>query len=253
MRPRRGQPKSTFSALHNQRRPGDRQPPCSPLAEEFTEGCALAVGAVHADSLDGAVRNYNRRMSEPADITGLLKAWSRGDKEALEQLMPLVYAQLHAQARRYMRSERADATLQSTALVHEVYLRLTKAHDVNWSDRAHFFALSAQIMRRILVDAARARTASKRGGGAPRAGRSPANDPDRIPAAQSDTDLMLCALDDALDSLAQRDPQTSEGDRIALLCWTERRRNGGHASGLAANGDARLAAREGVARARAGG
>ena len=153
------------------------------------------------------MRNYNRRMSEPADITGLLKAWSQGDKEALEQLMPLVYAQLHAQARRYMRSERADLTLQSTALVHEVYLRLTKAHDVNWSDRAHFFALSAQIMRRILVDAARARTASKRGGGAPRAGRSPADDPDRIPTAQSDTDLMLCALDDALDSLAQRDPR----------------------------------------------
>ena len=146
-------------------------------------------------------------MAESADITGLLKAWSGGDKEALGQLMPLVYAQLRVQARRYMRSERAELTLQSTALVHEVYLRLTKAHDVNWSDRAHFFALSAQMMRRILVDAARARTASKRGGGAPRAGPSPANDPDRIPAAQSDTDLMLCALDDALDSLAQRDPR----------------------------------------------
>ena len=145
-------------------------------------------------------------MSAPADITGLLKAWSGGDKGALEQLMPLVYAQLHAQARRYMRSERADHTLQSTALVHEVYLRLTKTHEVTWNDRAHFFALSAQIMRRILVDAARARTASKRGGGAPRV-EPPANDPDRIPTAQSDTDLMLCALDDALDSLAQRDPR----------------------------------------------
>lgn len=145
-------------------------------------------------------------MSAPADITGLLKAWSGGDKGALEQLMPLVYAQLHAQARRYMRSERADLTLQSTALVHEVYLRLTKAHDVTWNDRAHFFALSAQIMRRILVDAARARTASKRGG-ASRAARSPAIDPNRIPTAESDTDLMLCALDDALDSLAQRDPR----------------------------------------------
>jgi RNA polymerase sigma factor (TIGR02999 family) len=88
-----------------------------------------------------------------------------------------------------------------------VYLRLTKAHDVTWNDRAHFFALSAQIMRRILVDAARARTASKRGGGAPRVGRPAANDPDRIPTAQSDTDLMLCVLDDALDSLAQRDPR----------------------------------------------
>lgn len=121
--------------------------------------------------------------------------------------MPLVYAQLRAQARRYMRRERADLTLQSTALVHEVYLRLTKAHDVDWHDRGHFFALSAQIMRRILVDAARARTAAKRGGDAPRADRAPASDPDRIPDAQSDTDLMLCALDDALDSLAQREPR----------------------------------------------
>jgi len=146
-------------------------------------------------------------VSTPADITGLLKAWSRGDKVALEQLMPLVYAQLRAQARRYMRGERAKLTLQSTALVHEVYLRLTKAHDVTWNNRAHFFALSAQIMRRILVDAARARTASKRGGGAPRVGPPPANDPDRIPTAQSDTDFMLCALDDALESLARRDPR----------------------------------------------
>ena len=153
------------------------------------------------------MQHYNRRMAEPADITGLLKAWSRGDKVALEQLMPLVYAQLRAQARRYMRGERAKLTLQSTALVHEVYLRLTKAHDVTWNNRAHFFALSAQIMRRILVDAARARTASKRGGGAPRVGPPPANDPDRIPTAQSDTDFMLCALDDALESLARRDPR----------------------------------------------
>jgi RNA polymerase sigma factor (TIGR02999 family) len=145
-------------------------------------------------------------MPGPADVTGLLKAWSQGDKDALEQLMPLVYAQLRAQARRYMRSERADLTLQSTALVHEVYLRLTKAHDVSWNDRAHFFALSAQIMRRILVDAARARSAAKRGGASGTA-RSPAIDPNLIPDARSDTDLMLCALDDALDSLAQRDPR----------------------------------------------
>ena len=146
-------------------------------------------------------------MSAPADITGLLKAWSRGDKDALEQLMPLVYAQLHAQARRYMRNERVDATLQSTALVHEVYLRLTRTHDMNWNDRAHFFALSAQIMRHILVEAARARTALKRGGATPRAGRVPAKDPDRLPAAESDNALMLCALDDALHSLAQHDPR----------------------------------------------
>ena len=102
---------------------------------------------------------------DSADITGLLKAWGRGDQVALEQLTPLVYAQLRAQARRYMRNERSGVTLQSTALVHEVYLRLINAQDVDWHDRVHFFALSAQIMRRILVDAARARAAAKRGGG----------------------------------------------------------------------------------------
>jgi RNA polymerase sigma factor (TIGR02999 family) len=149
-------------------------------------------------------------MPEPADITGLLKAWGRGDKDALNQLMPLVYAQLRAQARRYLRSERAGTSLQSTALVHEVYLRLTKAHDVDWQDRAHFFALAAQIMRRILVDAARARIASKRGGGALRAERSAAIDLDRIPTAQSDAALMICALDNALDSLAQVDARRAK-------------------------------------------
>ena len=80
---------------------------------------------------------------ESIDITGLLKAWRHGDQRALEELMPLVYAQLHAQARRQMRNEQSGATLQSTALVHEVYLRLVRAHDVDWHDRTHFFALSA--------------------------------------------------------------------------------------------------------------
>ena len=102
---------------------------------------------------------------DPADITRLLKAWGRGDEQALDQLMPLVYTQLRAQARRYMRDERSGLTMQTTALVHEAYLRLTRAEDVDWHDRVHFFALSAQIMRRILVDAARKRAATKRGGG----------------------------------------------------------------------------------------
>jgi RNA polymerase sigma factor (TIGR02999 family) len=107
-------------------------------------------------------------VADSVDITGLLKAWGGGDQAAFDQLMPLVYAQLRAQARRHMRNERSGLTLQSTALVHEVYLRLTKAQDVDWQDRVHFFALSAQIMRRILVDAARARAAVKRGGEAAR-------------------------------------------------------------------------------------
>jgi RNA polymerase sigma factor (TIGR02999 family) len=145
-------------------------------------------------------------MPEPADITGLLKAWRHGDRQALEQLMPLVYAQLRLQARRYLRNERPGVTLQSAALVHELYLRLTRADEVDWNDRAHFFALSAQIMRRILVDAARARTTWKRGG----AERAEAVDLDTIPSGESDTALMLCALDDALESLAQVDPRRAK-------------------------------------------
>jgi RNA polymerase sigma factor (TIGR02999 family) len=149
-------------------------------------------------------------MAELADITGLLKAWGQGDSRALEQLMPLVYAQLRAQARRYLRNERSGITLQSTALVHELYLRLTNAEEIDCRDRAHFFALSAQIMRRVLVDAARARNALKRGGATPRDTHSSAVDPDRIPAARSDTALLLCALDDALESLAQTDPRRAK-------------------------------------------
>ena len=149
-------------------------------------------------------------MLDSVDITGLLKAWGHGDQRALEQLMPLVYAQLRAQARRYMRNERSGATLQSTALVHEVYLRLTRAQDVDWHDRVHFFALSAQIMRRILVDAARARAAEKRGGGALRAEHSSPVDLDQIPTADSDAAFSLCALDDALESLTRINPRRAK-------------------------------------------
>src|SRR6185295_3023889 len=95
-----------------------------------------------------------------------LKAWRAGDQVALDQLMPLVYDRLRAQARRHMRMERSGEILQTTALVHEVYLRLARGQDVDWQDRVHFFALSAQLMRRILIDAARARSATKRGGAA---------------------------------------------------------------------------------------
>ena len=147
---------------------------------------------------------------DSADITGLLKAWGQGDQGALEQLMPLVYAQLRAQARRYMRSEHTGVTMQSTALVHEAYLRLINAQDVDWHDRVHFFALSAQIMRRILVDAARARAAAKRGGGAVRADHSNAVDLDQIPIGDSHTALSLCALDDALESLTRIDPRRAK-------------------------------------------
>jgi len=146
---------------------------------------------------------------DAADITCVLKAWGGGDQGALDQLMPIVYAQLRAQARRYMRDERSGLTMQTTALVHEAYLRLTRAEDVDWHDRVHFFALSAQIMRRILVDAARKRAAAKRGGGALRADHSSAIDLDQFPSADSDA-ASLCALDDALESLAQIDPRRAK-------------------------------------------
>jgi RNA polymerase sigma factor (TIGR02999 family) len=146
------------------------------------------------------------RPAERSDITGLLKAWGQGDESALEELTPLVYAQLRAQARRHMRNERSGLTLQSTALVHETYLRLIDARVAEWRDRVHFFALSAQLMRRILVDAARARTAAKRGGRAPRVQYESPVDLDRIATADSSA-ASLCALDDALGALGRIDPR----------------------------------------------
>jgi RNA polymerase sigma factor (TIGR02999 family) len=109
-----------------------------------------------------------------------------------------------------MRNERSGVTLQSTALVHEAYLRLSKAQDVDWQDRVHFFALSAQIMRRVLVDAARARAAVKRGGDVAQAEHSSAVDLDQIPIADQHSALSLCALDDALEALARIDPRRAK-------------------------------------------
>ena len=146
---------------------------------------------------------------DSSDISGLLKAWCQGDQEALTQLTPLVYAQLRAQARRYMRNEASGLTLQSTALVHEVFLRLINAQDIDCQDRLHFFALSAKLMRRILVDAARARTAAKRGGHAARVAHASTVDLDQIPTADVNASS-LCALDDALESLTRIDPRRAK-------------------------------------------
>ena len=134
------------------------------------------------------------------DITGLLKAWASGNPNALEQLTPLVYDELCRIARRYMR-QRSPQTLQTTALAHEAYLRLVGAEGLRWQDRAHFFAVAAQMMRRILVDAARARAASKRQGGALRVTFS---EEIAISAGQ-DSDLV--AIDDALAALSKLDPR----------------------------------------------
>ena len=140
----------------------------------------------------------------------LLRAWGRGDQTALEQLTPLIYDELRRQARRYMRHERAGHTLQGTALVHEAFLRLVDVAGIEWQDRAHFLAVAAQIMRRMLVDAARARLTSKRGGGIERVEHSTAIDFDRLPTPDSDRAAQLCALDDALSELAAMDPRRAQ-------------------------------------------
>src|SRR5262245_49344724 len=139
---------------------------------------------------------------ESVPITNLLKAWRGGDATALERLTPLVYDHLHRLARQYARRDPAGQSLQATALVHEAYLRLVDAGRVDWQDRAHFFAVSATIMRRILIDAARARQAAKRGGREQRVDRASGIDLDQLPSADSDRAAELCALDDALKALA---------------------------------------------------
>ena len=138
------------------------------------------------------------------EITQLLLAWSDGDQTALDRLIPLVYAELHRLAKHYMRRERAGQTLQTSALVNEAYLRLVGTRDVRWQNRAHFFAVSANIMRRILVDFARARQNLKRGGGAQRV----TLDEGLIVSPESDTSLL--ALDEALHRLADLNPRESQ-------------------------------------------
>jgi RNA polymerase sigma factor (TIGR02999 family) len=150
-------------------------------------------------------------MSAPsAEITTLLKAWRRGDQAALDRLTPLVYEHLRRLARQYVRKERPDGRMNATALVHEAYVRLVDARSVDWQDRAHFFAVSAKIMRRILVDAARARSSAKRGGGMKQADQSTMMNLDALPAAGTDRAGEICRLDDALNSLAQLDPRRAQ-------------------------------------------
>jgi RNA polymerase sigma factor (TIGR02999 family) len=136
-------------------------------------------------------------------ITGLLVSWRKGDKAALDQLMPLVYDELHRLAHRYMKRERPGQTLQTTALVNEAYLRLVDSKEIEWKDRAHFFAIAAQIMRHLLVDRARARRYVKRGSG----GRQVTLDETAV--ISSERDLELLDLDEALNKLAAIDARKS--------------------------------------------
>jgi len=136
------------------------------------------------------------------DVTQLLARWTGGDPQALDTLLSLVYDELRRLARSYLQRERSDHTLQSTALVHEAYLRLVN-QDVSWQNRAHFFGIAAQMMRRVLVDHARSRNAAKRGEGVCRVTLNE----DIMGAGQRDVDVI--ALDKALTDLAAFDPQQS--------------------------------------------
>ena len=135
----------------------------------------------------------------PEQVTELLQAWSKGDQAAFDQLAPIVYTELRRLARHYMARERPDHTLQPTALVHEAYMRLANFRKLNWKNRIHFFAISAQVMRRVLVDFARSRQRRKRGGTSQRLSL------DECVNLGTRYDAGLLALDDALNTLASED------------------------------------------------
>jgi len=143
-------------------------------------------------------------QSTAEEISSLLNAWCKGNQHALDKLMPLVYDELHRLAHNYMRQERSNQTLQTTALVNEAFLRLVKAREIEWKDRNHFYAISANLMRRILVDLARSHGYKKRGGKVK-----------KIPLGadlpiSSNPDPELVKLDDALNNLAGFDPRKAK-------------------------------------------
>jgi RNA polymerase sigma factor (TIGR02999 family) len=141
---------------------------------------------------------------QSGEVTDLLKAWNGGDRAALDQLSPVVYDELRRMARRYMRNERAGNTLQTTALVNEVYLRLVDVKNIDWKQRAQFFGMCAQMMRRILVDAARARGSRKRGGDAVRV------DFDEGHNLFAQRDAAIVALDEALEAFSKVAPRQAK-------------------------------------------
>jgi RNA polymerase sigma factor (TIGR02999 family) len=143
-------------------------------------------------------------MSSAHDVTLLLKAWGEGDQKALEKLTPLVYQELHRAAHRHLARERLGHTLQTTELVNEAYVRLVNVRGVSWQDRAHFFAMSSRLIRRVLTDAARSKRSFKRGGNS----RHVVFDEALLVSQEPRADLI--ALDDALNDLAAIDPRKSE-------------------------------------------
>ena len=143
-------------------------------------------------------------QGEPQEVTRLLLAWNEGDEGALEKLVPQVYQELRRLAKRQMRREHPDHTLQTTALINEAYLRLVDLRNVQWQNRAHFFALCARLMRRILVDFARSRHYAKRGGGA----QPVSLDESLVVSPAHSTDLV--AVDDALKALTKVDARKAQ-------------------------------------------
>ncbi len=141
-------------------------------------------------------------MSETQNITQMLRLWSDGNREVLEDLMPLVYDELHKQAARFLNRERRDHTLQTTALIHETYLKLIDQREVNWESRTHFLAIAANWMRRILVDYARAKHREKRGGDAVKLSLEEA-----VLVINKEKNIDLMALDEALIRLEKIDEQ----------------------------------------------
>ena len=177
-------------------------------------------------------------------VTGLLLKWGQGDQGALERLIPLVHHELHRIARRCMAGERVGHSLQATALVNEAYVRLVDGKAVEWHDRAHFLAVSARVMRRILVDHARARHYQKRGGDAARVTFDEALVVTEEPG-HGFRRARRCA-GGAGEVRRAQEPR----HRDAILRRPERRGNGRRPEGLARDGDGRLAAGEGLAEAR---
>ncbi len=158
-----------------------------------------ACGRIVAEE-EGALPQFP--ASQPADVTQLLVAWSKGDRSASDHLLPIIYDELHRSAARAMRNEPVGHTLQPTALVNEVYLRLVDQSRADWQNRSQFFAVAAQIMRRVLVDHARAHASEKRGGGT----RSVTLDDLRDAAQPRSGELEILALNDALEKLEALDP-----------------------------------------------
>lgn len=152
------------------------------------------------------------KTTSSSDVTELLRAWADGDQEALNKLIPLVYQELHRLASRYMRKENPNHTLQTSALVNEAYLKLVDQKKLRWQNRAHFFGVAAQLMRRILVDHARTRASLKRGAGAPKLSF------DEAVIVSVDRAAEFLQLDTVLTSLSEFDPRKSRIVEMKIFC-----------------------------------